>query len=98
MTHEPDYEAPDCTVVHSIEDALEAGQDSDEIFIIGGAVIFEQTLSQATKIYLTRVHALPDGDAFFGYDSDDWLETDIESHPANDKNQYPYTFSVLTRQ
>ncbi len=100
VTHDQDYKADGCTVVNSIEAALRSAQDTetDEVFIIGGGAIFDQTLSLASKIYLTRVHASPDGDAFFRYDPQYWQESDIESHPADDKNQYPFTFSLLTRQ
>ncbi len=98
VTHEADYEASGCTVVHSIDEALQAAQASDEIFINGGAAIYEQTLARASKIYLSRIHAAPDGDAFFRFDPADWIETELESFPADERNQYPYSFSVLTRR
>lgn len=97
ITHDPNYRAEGCTVVHSIEDALQAAQNVAEVFIIGGAAVFEQTLPLASKIYLTRVHAAPGGDAFFHYDSRQWSEGNLEKHLADDKNDYDYTFSVLTR-
>lgn len=98
VTHKADYEAPGCTVAHSIDEALQAARASDEIFINGGEAIYEQTLARASKIYLTRIHASPDGDAFFRFNSADWIETELESFPADERNQYPYSFSILTRQ
>ena len=98
VTRDQAYHAEGCAIAHSIEDALQSVKEASETFIIGGNDIFQQTLSLASKIYLTRVHASPEGDVFFHFNPDDWLESDQESHPADEKNQYPYSFSVLTRR
>ncbi len=98
ISRDEKYVAEGCTVARSIEEALDLARDKGEVFIIGGAAIFEQTQSLASKIYLTRVHASPEGDVFFRYDHEYWRETDIETHPADNKNQYAYSFSILTRQ
>ena len=54
-------------IPYAIEKAKELAEQSkvDEIMIIGGATIYEQSLSETNRIYLTRVHQSPDGDAFF---------------------------------
>ncbi len=98
VTRDPAYQAEGCSVVHSIDEALQAAGPADEIFVIGGASIYEQTLPIADKIYLTQVHAAPEGDAFFKYDPGDWLETASESYPADDINDHPYSFVTLERQ
>lgn len=98
ITRDKDYQAEGCAVVHAVEEALQAAGEAKEVFIIGGANIFEQTLPLADKIYLTRVHAEPDGDTFFRYNPADWTESAPESHPGDAKNDYPYTFITLTRQ
>lgn len=106
VTRDPDYQADGCTVVHSIDEALQAAAESvtkagsetnGEIFVIGGANIFDQTLPLADKIYLTRVHASPGGDAFFRFNPAGWTESVPEDHPADDKNDHPYSFVTLTR-
>ncbi len=99
VTHQLDYKALGCQVVHSVEEGLQVAQDPDEICIIGGGVIYEQSLSLANKIHLTRIHTTIDhGDAFFHYDQTEWIEVSTERHAADHKNQYDYTFSVLTRR
>jgi dihydrofolate reductase len=98
ITHDRDYTAEGCEVVHSVEEALRLADGAEEVFIIGGGTIFEQTLPLASKIYLTRVRASPEGDTFFRYDPEQWSESGVEPHPADDKNQYAYTFSTLTRR
>lgn len=54
-------------VSHSIEDAIEKARKFDkEIFIIGGAQIYEQSLKYADKLYLTLVDKeYPEADVFF---------------------------------
>lgn len=81
--------------VPSIQQALAiAQQDSPkEIMIIGGAQIYAQALAQnlVDKIYLTRVHQSPEGDAHFPALSDEWIETAREDHDG-------YCFLELTKK
>ena len=48
--------------------------ETDEICIVGGAQIYAQALDLADKIYLTRVHQSPEGDAFFPALGSEWDE------------------------
>lgn len=53
-------------VCGSIEDAIKKGASRGEIFIIGGASIYQQAIKYADKLYLTLVDKeYPDADAFF---------------------------------
>jgi dihydrofolate reductase len=67
-------------VVSSLEDAiLEAQKITDnEVMIIGGAQIYKMSTALANKIYLTRVHQSPEGDAFFPELGEEWKETKNE--------------------
>ena len=51
-------------IVHSLEEALDRAQEENptEIMVIGGAEIFAAAMPQATRIYLTEIHAAPQGD------------------------------------
>lgn len=51
----------------SLEDALKQAKelDKEEVFIIGGAQIYEQALPHADRLYLTLVDAAAEADAFF---------------------------------
>lgn len=60
-------------VVHSIEDALK--QCEGETFIIGGQQLYEQTINMASRLEITHVHQIFEGDAFFPRISDVWEET-----------------------
>jgi dihydrofolate reductase len=98
LTRTPGYEAPGCTVVGSLEEALEAAGDAPELMVIGGAGLFAETLPRARRIHLTRVHASVDGDTFFPrYDPAQWRETAREHREADERNPYACTFITLER-
>jgi dihydrofolate reductase len=87
------------TVVSSLEKALQLASSQDDlVFVIGGGQIFEQALPLADIIYLTRVHAAPQGDVTFTYDPSQWHERSREDHPADQRNEHPYSFITLTKK
>jgi dihydrofolate reductase len=98
ITANPDYQAKDCIVVNSIDQALEAAGDVEEIMIVGGAAFYRQMLPMADHLYLTIVHAKVDGDAFFpDYDESQWQERERDAHHADERNPFDYTFLTLDR-
>jgi dihydrofolate reductase len=99
ITTQAGFKAEGCCVVSSIEQALEACGDVDEVMVMGGASLYKQFLPHADRMYLTHVHAtLDDGDTWFPeWQKTDWLEVSREDHDSDDKNQYPYSFIVLDR-
>lgn len=98
ITHERNYQATGCTVVHSIDDALTAAQGNEEIMVIGGAKLFEQILPRADRIYLTEIAEDFAGDAFFPVlNPNEWRETQRDTHPADEHNPHIYSFVVLDR-
>jgi dihydrofolate reductase len=101
VTRDPGYGVAGCVTVHSVADALELARDAGEaeLFVCGGAEIYAQTLEMAERIYLTRVHADCDADTFFpALDRDEWVEESSEPHAADEKNEHPFTFSLLVRK
>lgn len=98
ITRDTTYAAPDCRVVHSVDEALMAASGSDEIMVLGGADIFAQFLPHAARLYLTCVHGDFDGDAFFPpYDPDAWVETVRTEQAADAENPYACSFLTLER-
>jgi len=65
LTRRTDYSAPGCIVVHDIESAFAACAEADEVFVCGGEEIFRETISMSDRIYLTLIHQLVEGDAYF---------------------------------
>ena len=98
ITRQPGYAADGCTVVQSPEAAVEAAGDAPEIMIIGGSHIYETFLARADRIYLTRVHAEVDGDAFLPQlPEDQWTPRLVESQSADAANDYDTEFVILER-
>ena len=64
-----------------------------EVMVIGGEQIYRLFLPLAHRLILTQVHATVEGDSFFPeFSSDDWVEVHREDHPADEKNEYDYSF------
>lgn len=87
--------------VASLDEALALArqQGEDEAFVIGGAEIFSMALPCADRIYLTQVHAITNADVFFpDFDPDEWVERRAFFQPANEKNEYAFTFRQLERK
>ena len=97
VTRDTDYRVPEgCEVVHSIDAALACTAGEDEVFVIGGASLYAQTLARADRLYVTLLHARFEGDARFPwFDWQAWRETAREDHAPDEKNPYPYSFLVL---
>jgi len=99
ITRDESYQASDSIVVHSIEDAINAAGDVDEVMIIGGASFYEQMLPRADRLYLTFVHAKLDGDAWFPeINHADWNKVEKINHKSDDKNRYAHSFVILDRK
>jgi dihydrofolate reductase len=93
-----DFHALDCEVVSSLEAALSLVQSDQEVMIIGGAQIYQQTLSQAQRLYLTLVHHEFTGDAFFPpWKAAEWREIQHEERNADENNPYAMSFIILER-
>lgn len=83
--------------IHSLLTSL-YDENIDEVMIIGGSEIYMQLLPIADKIYLTKVHALVEGDTYFpDLDMSKWEITSEEFHPRCEKNPYDYSFLELDR-
>ena len=98
ITTNPDYEAPGCIVVNSIDAAIDAAEGED-IYIFGGARIYEQMFDLAERMYLTLIHATFEGDTWFPeYKPDDWEVIEQQDFSADDKNKYDYSFVTLEKK
>ncbi len=96
VTRRSDFAPEGCTIAHSIEQAIEKAKEIDqkEIFIIGGAEVYAQSLQFADKLYLTLVDDNQEGDVFFPDYSEFKTVVREEAHPEATP---PYTFVELTK-
>lgn len=88
-------------VVSSLQDALRLaeGTDAREVFVIGGGEIYQQAMTIADRIYMTRVHATyPDADTHFReIDPEQFRLVDALEHPADDKHSHTFCFETWER-
>ena len=98
LTTQPNYSAPDCKTIHTLEDIHQLNKQH-EIMVIGGATLYKQLLPQATHLYLTTVDATPDGDTYFPvWSQETWKITQQTSYPADHNNDHNYQFTDYERQ
>ncbi len=89
-----------CSVVNSLDEALALAQEeaSDEVFITGGAHLYNKFLEKTDRLYITLINAEFEGDTYFpDYTQLNWLEVSREDHLADDKNIHDYSFITLDR-
>lgn len=100
LTSDPDARYANCTVCRSLQEALLLTETEEEVFIIGGGSLYEQTLPIADKLYITIVHHSFDAaDTFFPeFDFEDWRETARTEYIKDDKNPYLHTILIYTRR
>lgn len=96
ITRNNDYFVDGCLIANSIEKAIELAKEiNDQIFIIGGAQIYKQTLENnlADRLDVTLVHEEFEADVFFPeIDLTVWKEVSREDFKADEKNKYDYSF------
>ena len=92
------FKADGVVGVDSIESALQAAANAEEVMVIGGASFYEQMIDKADRMYLTHVDAECEGDAWFpDFDQNEWLEKDVVTRASDEKNLYDCHFVTLER-
>ena len=99
ITRNAGWQYPGVTVANSLEDAVAAAQ-TDVVFIIGGAQVYEQALPLVDVLHLTRIHARwASADVFFpALNMDEWQEVSREHHTSDHRNAYEFDFITLKRR
>ena len=104
VTRDPDFRAGGVVIANGIDAALEAAredarrQGADEIMVIGGTEIFQQTMALADRLEITHVHANPQGDTFFPtIDPGLWRATDRSDHPAGPRDDAAFSYVTYRR-
>ena len=89
----------DLMVVGSLDEALVKLHSENEVFIIGGGEIYQQSMDSVDTIYLTLVNTVIDADVYFPMI--DKTKFDLvweEKHVADEKNKFDYTFQKFDKK
>ena len=102
ITRNKDYKAEDAFVTNSLEEAIELGRKlemNDEIFILGGAEIYRQSLDLVDRMYLSEVKAeFPGADAYFPEPNlKGWNQVKCDTYEQSEANEFAFDFCVWER-
>ena len=82
----------------SINTALDMVKDEEEVFIMGGGMVYEQFLPLADRLYLTRIGKSFEADTYFPYvNFDEWELVDLEVIDDDPQVDYSYRFEIWER-
>ena len=99
LTKNKNYFAEGCIVKNTIDEVFLYCQKVPELVIMGGAALYEQTLYEAKRLYITEVNATTDGDVFFPeFDRNEWVEISKNSFEASENDDFDYIFKILERK
>jgi dihydrofolate reductase len=105
LTRDRAFAAEGVRIAHVWDDAVRqahevaAASGVAEIMVGGGAEIYALALPHARRLYLTRVHVEPEGDAVFpAFDRTAFREIRREERPSGPDDEHAFTFLVLERR
>ena len=99
LTRRQDWEAPEgAAAAGNFDDALRAGEDATEVFVIGGGAVYEEALRHPDchTVHMTAIHEEFGCDTFFLPDATQW-ELESESETV-EENGIPFSFCVYRRK
>lgn len=100
LSRQRGIEFPGCDTFESLEAALASCRPDEQVFIIGGAMLYDKALSLADRLCVTQISASPDNaDAFFPeIKAEEWQEVAREHHEADERNEKPFDFVDYIRR
>jgi len=99
LTDIPDECIDGSVTAYTIEDALSKCVQDEEIFVIGGGMVYRQFMSIADRLYITHVHKKAPADVWFPkIDRRKWKIIEKEECISEDENRIPYTYVVYARK
>ncbi|MEE2664452.1 MAG: dihydrofolate reductase [Myxococcota bacterium] len=101
VTRNRAYRAEGALLADGLETALLLAdeQGDDEPRVAGGAELYAQALPQATRLWLTRVHADVEGDVRFpNWDESSWQLAHSRDHTADERHAYAFTIEEWRRR
>ncbi len=110
MTRDSDYQSEGVHVVASLDeaykkaawlvnDASSKAYGASEIMVAGGSQIYQQTLTLAARVYLTRVAINPVADAFFPeLNAEQFDEISAQHHESSEFDECAFSFHDYVRR
>ena len=102
ITRNTDYKAEGVFIVHSLQEAIDLGnklEQKGELFILGGAEIYKQSLNLVDRMYISHVETTrEDADTFFPeVDLHEWKKIESKQFAKSDVNEFGFEFCVYEK-
>lgn len=89
----------DTELADDLHEGIALLKDENEVFVLGGASVFEQALPLVERLYLTIVHTTVDGDAFFpNVNWDEWELISSDYHETDEHHAYAFSMNLYVRK
>jgi dihydrofolate reductase len=104
MSRDPAFAPAGVTVVRTLDAGLQAARvdakqrGANEIVVIGGTALFEQTMPLADRMEITHVHAQPAGDVHFPpIDAAKWRVASRSDHAAGPRDEASFSYITYVK-
>ena len=99
VTRQNDFVYEGCIVVQNIEKAISVCPINENLYIIGGGEIYQQSISFADQLDITRVHHSFEADVYFPeIDPEVWELSSETFHSKDERHLFDYTFQTFVRK
>lgn len=103
ITRSKSYQAPGAFVCHTFDEALDLAKKLEhhgEIFVIGGAEIYRQSLPYVNRMYISEVKAdFPDADVFFPkFNLEEWQCVERQEYQKSEFNEFDFDFLIWEKK
>lgn len=99
VTRDAELKIEGCLIAHSLQEALAACANDEQIFIVGGAEIYRQALHLVDTLHVTEIQQDVEGDAHFPeFDLDTWQEISRDEHHQVTPQPLEYHFVAYRRK
>ncbi|MBM7646711.1 dihydrofolate reductase [Scopulibacillus daqui] len=99
LTRDVSYHPEGVATIHSPEALLSEYDPHQEIFIIGGAKVFEAFFPYADRLYITLIEETFEGDTYFeGFHEEEWTLISEKQGTVDEKNKYKHRFLVYEKK
>ncbi len=99
ITSNPSWSTEGCDAANSVDQALALVKNADEVMLIGGASLYQQTIERADMLYLTLINHTFSGDTWFPeFDLQQWTVVEETFFDSNETNSHSFSFIKYIRE
>ena len=99
ITRQKDFMYENCIIVQNLEKAISICPKEEDLYVIGGGEIYQQSISFADQLDITRVHHSFDADVYFpAIDPKIWELATETFHSKDERHLFDYTFQTFVRK